>query len=63
MPAPIIEKTLLESKPSVGTFIPEVLRTCTKTIMDNTDPDISFDERGVSNWWHDYQTILQTRPS
>jgi N-acetyl sugar amidotransferase len=63
MPAPIVEKTLVESKPSVGTFIPEGLRICTKTIMDNTDPDISFDERGVSNWWHDYQTILQTRPN
>ena len=31
--------------------------------MDNTDPDISFDDLGVSNWWHDYQKILQTRPN
>ena len=44
-------------------FVPEVLRLCTKTVMDNTDPDISFDEFGVSNWWHDYQKILKTRPS
>jgi N-acetyl sugar amidotransferase len=29
--------------------------------MDNTDPDISFDRDGVSNWWHGYQTILENR--
>jgi N-acetyl sugar amidotransferase len=44
-------------------FVPDVLRVCTKTVMDNTDPDISFDEQGISNWWHDYQTLLATRPS
>jgi N-acetyl sugar amidotransferase len=31
--------------------------------MDNTDPDISFDEHGTSNWWNDYRRILQTRPN
>jgi N-acetyl sugar amidotransferase len=44
-------------------FVPEKLRLCTQTVMDNTDPDISFDEFGVSNWWHDYQKILETRCS
>lgn len=43
--------------------MPEVLRLCAKTVMDNTDPNIAFDELGVSNWWRDYHKILQTRPS
>jgi len=45
------------------TFVPEVLRVCTKTVMDNTDPNITFDEEGVSNWWHDYHKVLETRPN
>lgn len=49
--------------PSKDMFVPEVLQVCTKTVMDNTDPDISFDENGVSNWWHDYQTILASQPN
>jgi N-acetyl sugar amidotransferase len=44
-------------------FVPEVLRVCTKTVMDNTDPDITFDENGVCNWWHDYHRIMGTRPN
>lgn len=43
--------------------MPDVIRVCTKTVMDNTDPDISFDEQGVSNWWHDYHRILAKRPN
>jgi N-acetyl sugar amidotransferase len=31
--------------------------------MDNTDPDISFDEQGVSNWWHDFQGFLKSQPN
>jgi N-acetyl sugar amidotransferase len=31
--------------------------------MDNTDPDISFDEQGVSNWWYDYQALLEALPN
>jgi N-acetyl sugar amidotransferase len=30
---------------------------CTKTVMDTTDPDISFDERGISNHYYDYQRL------
>lgn len=37
-----------------GLFTPAVIRVCKKTVMDNTDPDIVFDEDGVSNWWHDF---------
>jgi N-acetyl sugar amidotransferase len=48
---------------SEGTFVPAVLRVCTKTVMDNTDPDIVFDQNGVSNWWHDYHAILKAQPS
>jgi asparagine synthetase B (glutamine-hydrolysing) len=25
--------------------------------MDTSDPDITFDSDGVSNWWHEFQTI------
>jgi len=25
-------------------------RQCTVTVMDTTDPDITFDENGVSSW-------------
>lgn len=28
---------------------------CAKTIMDTTDPDIVFDENGVSDYYHNYQ--------
>ena len=65
-PPNIVLDTVVESKPCKtirGSFVPEVLRVCTKTVMDNTDPDISFDQDGVSNWWHDYQTILKARPN
>ena len=27
-------------------------RICAKTVMDTSDPDIEFDEKGVSNHWH-----------
>jgi len=29
-------------------------RMCTRTVMDTTDPEISFDSEGVSNHWHEY---------
>ena len=53
-PPRVVEKTVVERKPNKlnrNTFVPDILRVCTKTVMDNTDPDISFDEHGVSNWW------------
>lgn len=35
---------------------------CTKTVMDNiADPDIQFDEQGVSNYWYDYQAIAKKK--
>ena len=31
---------------------------CTKTVMDNiADPDIFFDEQGISNYWYQYQEV------
>lgn len=31
---------------------------CTKTVMDNiADPNITFDENGVCNYWHEYQKV------
>jgi N-acetyl sugar amidotransferase len=38
-------------------------RMCTKTVMDTTDPDITFDENGVSNHWHNYQKRKAMQPS
>jgi N-acetyl sugar amidotransferase len=42
---------------------PENLRVCSKTVMDNTDPDITFDEHGVCNWWHGFQALRSREPS
>lgn len=36
---------------------------CTKLVMDTTDPDITFDENGVCNYWHEYQAFKATLPS
>jgi N-acetyl sugar amidotransferase len=36
---------------------------CTRTVMDTTDPDISFDADGVSNHWHACLHVLQGQPS
>jgi len=36
-------------------FIPENYQQCTKTVMDNiADPNITFDENGVCNYYYDY---------
>ncbi len=45
-----------------GVFTPDAIRVCTKTVMDNTDPDITFDENGVCNWWHEFHAIAAKRP-
>ena len=29
-------------------------KICTKTVMDTSDPDIEFDDKGISNHWHNY---------
>jgi N-acetyl sugar amidotransferase len=39
------------------------VRICTKTVMDATDPDITFDDQGVCNYWHEWQTFSSTLPS
>ena len=36
-------------------------RQCTVTIMDTTDPDITFDEAGVSSWAHYFRENVLTR--
>jgi N-acetyl sugar amidotransferase len=38
------------------------LRVCSKTVMDNTDPDITFDGNGVCNWWHGFHAIRAQEP-
>ncbi|MBI4366376.1 MAG: N-acetyl sugar amidotransferase, partial [Deltaproteobacteria bacterium] len=45
-----------------GLLTPDVWRVCTKTVMDNSDPDIRFDADGVSNWWHDFQALRARYP-
>ena len=39
------------------------VRVCTKTVMDTSDPAISFDEAGVCNYWHDWQAFAAGLPS
>jgi N-acetyl sugar amidotransferase len=33
---------------------------CSRTVMDTSDPDISFDAEGVSNHWHEYHAVMKT---
>jgi N-acetyl sugar amidotransferase len=53
----------MSQHPRIGLFTPKRLCVCTKTVMDNTDPEISFDANGVSNWWHDYHALMAKRPN
>src|SRR5688572_29325945 len=40
-------------------FIPPDYQVCSKTVMDNiADPEISFDEHGVCNYYHQYFKYL-----
>ncbi len=37
-------------------FTPKNYQQCTKTVMDNIcDPNITFDENGICNYWHEYR--------
>jgi N-acetyl sugar amidotransferase len=36
---------------------------CTKTVMDTTDPDITFDENGVCNYWYEFFEKQKKMPS
>ncbi len=38
------------------------VQTCTKLVMDTTDPDITFDAEGVCNYWHEWQRFQSTLP-
>jgi len=38
-------------------------RVCTQTVMDTTDPDIRFDENGVSNYVPDFTAFMEGLPS
>lgn len=33
---------------------------CNKTVMDTTDPNISFDENGISNHYWDFQNVVKS---
>jgi N-acetyl sugar amidotransferase len=47
---------------SPGEGAPGAVRVCTRTVMDTTDPDITFDEQGVCNWWHDFHAEKARMP-
>jgi N-acetyl sugar amidotransferase len=32
---------------------------CTKTVMDTSDPSISFDENGISNHYHEFKKLVE----
>ncbi|HPH99331.1 MAG TPA: N-acetyl sugar amidotransferase [Chitinophagaceae bacterium] len=36
-------------------------KICTRCIMDSSDPDISFDEKGICNHCHRYDGLINTR--
>lgn len=33
-------------------------QVCTKTIMDTSDPNIVFDENGISDYYHNFQNVI-----
>lgn len=46
---------MIESNNIPERFIPANYRRCTKTVMDNiSDPDITFDEKGICNYYYEY---------
>ncbi|NUJ81641.1 N-acetyl sugar amidotransferase [Methylocystis sp. FS] len=38
-------------------------RICTKLVIDTSDPEVTFDEEGVSNYWHEHQAFLAKQPN
>lgn len=42
---------------------PRSFQVCSKTVMDTTDPDISFDSSGICNYWHEFQEFSAGLPS
>lgn len=36
------------------------LQICSRTVMDTSDPEITFDPSGVSNHWYEYQELTRT---
>ncbi|MEO1568346.1 MAG: N-acetyl sugar amidotransferase [Pseudomonadota bacterium] len=42
---------------------PLSVRVCARLVMDTTDPDITFDENGVCNYWHEFQAFKATLPT
>ncbi len=44
-------------------FLPENYKKCTKSILDNvSDPDISFDDNGVSNYYFYFEEFVNKLP-
>jgi N-acetyl sugar amidotransferase len=34
-------------------------KMCSRTVMDTTDPEITFDEEGISNHWYEYLRVCE----
>jgi N-acetyl sugar amidotransferase len=48
--------------PKTGSRNPErSYQMCTRTVMDTTDPEITFDDEGISNHWYEYRDLCETR--
>lgn len=41
---------------------PSRFQICTRTVMDTSDPDIRFDDDGVSNYVHDFAAFMEGMP-
>jgi N-acetyl sugar amidotransferase len=48
---------------AISTIVNRRFQVCAKTVMDTTDPDIVFDEKGVCNYWHEFEAFKKTLPS
>jgi len=49
-----------QSAPLTQETQPDSVQTCALSVMDASDPDITFDLEGISNYWKDNKVKLQT---
>lgn len=56
-----IEKCYEEAPVEADAVTGSTSRMCTRTVMDTSDPDITFDADGVSNHWYEYRRLWHER--
>jgi len=49
--------TLIDCAP----HFPTLTQGCLKLVMDSSNSDITFDENGFCNYWHDYHAFMETQ--